>query len=160
MISRKFIYLLFFLVSTLSFLYLTYRLNHVSIFMFREQYGKQWINEMENKYQKERRRIQKVCEKYDIPRQKIIDKEFIHIVRNHKIALCSHAKVGSTTWRHHFTNLLPNNKNVKTFSTWLRKDNFTLKEYDFAGGHNQWISPSEINNFLRRDKYLSVTMTK
>ena len=182
MISKKFIYLLLFLISSLTYLFLTYRLNRVAIKTqryisktakdpkqhiskprperSREKYGKQRINEMEKKYQKERERIQKVCKKYYIPRRKLIDKEFIHVLRNHKIALCSHAKVGSTTWRSHFTNLLPNNKNVKRFPRWRSQDNFTISEYDFAGGNHQWISPSKIKNFITTNKFLSVTFVR
>ena len=182
MISKKFIYLLLFLISSLTYLFLTYRLNRVSIKTqryisktakdpkqhiskprperSREKYGKQRINEMEKKYQKERERIQKVCKKYYIPRRKLIDKEFIHVLRNHKIALCSHAKVGSLTWRSHFTNLVPNNKDVKRFPAWELQDNFTIREYDFAGGNDQWISPLVIKNFIRRNKFLSVSFVR
>ena len=86
MISKKFIYLLLFLISILTYLFLTYRPNRVSIKTqryisktakdpkqhmskphperSREQFGKQRINKMEQKYQKERERIQKVCKKY------------------------------------------------------------------------------------------------
>ena len=180
--SNKLILLFFLLISFLLFLFLTYRPNRVSFKPKKdvsktakdpkqhmskphqerpkEQYGKQWLNEMEKKYQKERERIQKVCKRYNIPRRKLIDKEFIHIVRNHKIALCSHAKVGSSTWRSHFTNLLPNNKNVRRFPAWVNQDNFTIREYDFAGGKNHLISPSGIKNFLRRNKFLKVTFVR
>ena len=180
--SKKFIVLFLFLISFLSFLFLTYLPNRVSIKTQKdiskttkdpklhiskthpekpkEQYGKQWLNEMERKYQKERERIQKVCKKYNIPRRKLIDKEFIHILRNYKIALCSHAKVGSTTWRSHFTNLLPNNKNVKRFPAWVNQDNFTIKGYDFAGGQNHLITPSVIKKFLGRNKYLRISFVR
>ena len=182
--SKKYICLLFFLISTLL-CYLLYLTNSSYHFCYqntkryfeaveepkhhkstllpkipKEQYGKRWIDEMEKKYQNERERIQKVCKKHDIPRRKLIDKEFIHILRNHKIALCTNAKVGSSTWRQHFTYLLPNNENKKHYGHWTSKDNFTITENDFTGGHDHWISTSDIKNFIRRNRFLSVSFVR
>ena len=180
--SKKYICVLVFLISTLLWLYLTNSPYQVFIRIQRdifepveepkhhestllpkvpkEQYGMRWIDEMEKKYQNERERIQKVCKKHDIPRQKLIDKKFIHILRNHKIALCTNAKVGSSTWRQHFTYLLPKNENKKHYGHWTSKDNFTITENDFTGGHNDWISTSVIKNFLRRNRFLSVSFVR
>ena len=67
----------------------------------------QWMIQKESGYQKDRKRIHEVCRKYNIPKRKIINKEFLEVDRKHKMALCSHAKVGSTTWHSLFEKLLP-----------------------------------------------------
>ena len=131
----------------------------------------QWMIQKESGYQKDRKRIHEVCRKYNIPKRKIINKEFLEVDRKHKMALCSHAKVGSTTWHSLFEKLLPtkfHEELTKKFGKevllgwgeWTLKNYFILTKHDFAGGFSDWIAPYLINNYLRKKKFLSFSFVR
>ena len=85
---------------------------------------RQWMNEKENNYLKDKERIQSVCKKYNVKHSKLINKGEIHVDRNHRIGFCTHAKVGSSTWRHHMRDLLPS----KFFEKLAKKYNLTAND--------------------------------
>ena len=66
---------------------------------------RQWMNEKEQNYQKDKERIQQMCKKYNITSKKLIENRWIMVDQNHRIAVCSHAKVGLSTWTYHFRDL-------------------------------------------------------
>ena len=71
-----------------------------------------WMMEMEKKYLKENERIKKVCNKFG---HKPKDKRKgwfngLWTDTRHKIVACLNAKVGSSTWKSNFYNLLPEDK--------------------------------------------------
>ena len=68
---------------------------------------KRWMNEKEKKYKKDRERIKEICQKYNVTSRTQIDRDFLFVDRNHKMALCLNAKVGSTTWVTHLKDLIP-----------------------------------------------------
>ena len=67
----------------------------------------EWMNEKEKNYQKDKERIQQICKKYNVKSRKLLSSGFIHVDRNHKIAVCYHNKAGSSTWKYHLRDLLP-----------------------------------------------------
>ena len=68
---------------------------------------RQWMNEKEQNYQKDKERIQQICQKYNVKSQKLIETRWIAVDRNHRIAVCAQPKVGTSTWIYHFRDLLP-----------------------------------------------------
>ena len=86
---------------------------------------KQWMHKMEKKYSKAKERIKRVCRKYNVPSRKTIHKESLIVDSHYKVALCSIAKAGSTTWRHHYLNFLSN----KTQSKLRKKYGFKFSEF-------------------------------
>ena len=66
-----------------------------------EQDLRRWMNEKEHNYQKDKERIQQICQKYNVKSRKLIEKQWIPVDRNHGIAVCAHAKVGTSTWIYH-----------------------------------------------------------
>ena len=71
-----------------------------------------WMMEMEEKYLKENKRIKKVCKRFG---HKPNDKRTgwfnsLWTDTRHKIVACLNAKVGSSTWKSNFYNLLPEDK--------------------------------------------------
>ena len=87
---------------------------------------RQWMNEKEKNYQKDKERIKKVCKRYNVEKRNWIDKKYIFVDQNHGIAGCLHAKVGSTTWGYLWRDLLPETifkqlaKQYKTNEDWVR----------------------------------------
>ena len=66
-----------------------------------------WLKKMEIKYAETNDHIKKVCQKYDLSdRTKARYKQFM-VDTTHHLAFCRNAKVGTTTWMHHFNDLLP-----------------------------------------------------
>ena len=136
-----------------------------------EQDLKHWMSQMEKRYIIDRERVKKVCNKYIIPKRKIINKEFLDVDRNHKIALCSHAKVGSTTWKNHFKDLLPSNirdyimkksghNHIMGSGQWSLKKYFTITKNDFPSGNSDWISPYSINTYIKNNRILSISFVR
>ena len=80
---------------------------------------RQWMNEKEQNYQKDKEIIQQMCKKCNITSKKLIENRWIKVDRNHRIAVCSHAKVGLSTWTYHFRDLLP----AKIFSNLSKQIN-------------------------------------
>ena len=68
---------------------------------------RQWMNEKKKNYQKDKERLLSVCKKYNVKHRKLIGKTEIYVDQNHRIAVCTHGKVGSSTWRCHLRDLLP-----------------------------------------------------
>ena len=141
--------------------------------MSKKQSLKQWMNEQEMKYKKYREHINEICKKYKVTRSTRIDKEFLFVDRNHKMALCLNAKVGSTTWVTHLTHLLPTKTRKKLVQQsgmkfhgihglWSNalKNYYIITQNDFSGGSRKQIPPHLINNFLKSNEILSVSFVR
>jgi len=74
---------------------------------------RQWMNEKEKNYQKDKERIKEVCKTYKVEKWNCMDRKDIYFDLNHGIAGCLHPKVGSTTWGYLWRDLLP----AKIFKT-------------------------------------------
>ena len=134
---------------------------------------RQWMNEKEKNYQKDKERIQRVCKKYNVKHSKLIGRNLIHVDRNHRIGFCNHAKVGSSTWRYHMRDLLPPKifkKLAKKYKLaaednplkWLRAMNtyYSIPKNTVSGGSSYKKSPYSINNFLRSHQILSFSFVR
>ena len=69
-----------------------------------------WFRKMEAKYTKLNEHVKEVCKRYNLNNPSEaryrLDIELM-IDTTHHLAYCRNAKVGSTTWMHHFNDLLP-----------------------------------------------------
>ena len=69
-----------------------------------------WMTQMEERYLKVVENIEKVCAKYGLNNTNKILINQLMVDEDHHLAYCQNAKVGSTTWMHHFNMLLPSNR--------------------------------------------------
>ena len=74
-----------------------------------------WMMEMKKKYLKESERIKSICKKMKYQPKGLPLKWFKNLWTDtrHKIVGCLNAKVGSSTWKSHFYNLLPKEERTK-----------------------------------------------
>ena len=138
-----------------------------------EPYVKQWMNEKEKKYKKDRERIQEICKKYNVTTRKQIDKRLLLVDRNHKMAFCLHAKVGSSTLKTHLKNLIP----TKIQEKLIKESGMTLYEIhqplskafrkyyiitqnDVFGGSRDKIPPYLMNDFIMSNKILTASFVR
>ena len=134
---------------------------------------RQWMNEKENNYQKDKERIQSVCKKYNVKHKQLIDSKPILVDRNHGIGYCHHLKVGSTTWRYHMRNLLPpeifeklakkyNLTAEDTVLKWVVPMNpyYSISQIIVPSSSSKRISPYSINNFLSSNQILSFSFVR
>ena len=133
-----------------------------------------WMIQREEIYSKDKERIREVCKRYSVPARKIIDKMFLKVDHYHKLALCTHPKVGSTTWRTHLKDILPNNIREKltqkfgqrslmaitSDGKWILDNYFSITKSDVTGGLGDWLAPITVNNFLKRDRFLSFSFVR
>ena len=139
----------------------------------KEQDLRQWMNEKEKNYRKDKDRIKSICKKYNVKHKKSFGKNNIYVDRNHKIGFCTHAKVGSSTWRYHMRDLLP----PKIFEKLAKKYKLTaetmplkwlgpmlpyyaIPQNTVSGGLSNRISPYSINNFLSSNQILSFSFVR
>ena len=68
---------------------------------------KEWLKKMESGYARTTNNIKEVCRKYNMssPMKPLYSNWLVD--PNHQLAFCGNAKLGSTTWMHHFNGLLP-----------------------------------------------------
>ena len=66
-----------------------------------------WLRKMEAKYAKLNEHVKEVCKKYNLDNPSAASYKAMMIDTTHHLAYCRNAKVGSTTWMHHFNDLLP-----------------------------------------------------
>jgi len=66
-----------------------------------------WLRKMEAKYAKLNEHVREVCKKYKFDNPSKARYNHLMIDTTHHLAYCRNAKVGSTTWMHHFNDLLP-----------------------------------------------------
>ena len=66
-----------------------------------------WFRKMEAKYAKLNEHVKEVCKKYNLDNPSEARYRHLMIDTTHHLAYCRNAKVGSTTWMHHFNDLLP-----------------------------------------------------
>ena len=101
-----------------------------------EQDLRQWMAKKEEYFKKDRERIQKICQRYNITKRKLIDKEILIVDRDHRIASCLNAKVGTTTWKNLFKELMPSNirENLTRKATQIIKKT----GHDPLNIHKQW----------------------
>ena len=66
-----------------------------------------WFRKMEAKYAKLNEHVKEVCKKYNLDNPSKARYRHLMIDTTHHLAYCRNAKVGSTTWMHHFNDLLP-----------------------------------------------------
>ena len=138
-----------------------------------EPYGKQWMNEKEKKYKKDRERIQEICKKYNITSRKKIDKGFLLVDRNHKMAFCWHAKVGSSTLNTHLKHLIPTKIQEKLIKqsgmtpyeidqplSKKFRNYYIISENDVLGGSRGKIPPYLINNFIISNNILTASFVR
>ena len=138
-----------------------------------KQDWRQWMKEKEKNYQNDKERIQKTCKRYNVKKSKSLDKQFMYVDRNHRIAVCSHDKVGSSTWRYHLINFLPTNiygKLAKQYKInaqdmpmkWLAAlhSYYEIPQNTVSGGSTNRISPSSINNYLSSNQILSFSFVR
>ena len=85
-------------------------LNH-----FNDTIADLWMMKMEKKYLEENERIKSICKKMKYQQKGLPLKWFDHLWTDtrHKIVGCLNAKVGSSTWKSHFYNLLPKEERTK-----------------------------------------------
>ena len=69
-----------------------------------------WFRKMEAKYAKLNEHVKEVCKKYNLDNPSEARYHRLMIDSTHHLAYCPNAKVGSTTWMHHFNDLLPLDK--------------------------------------------------
>ena len=69
-----------------------------------------WFRKMEAKYAKLNEHVKEVCKKYNLDNLSEARYQHLMIDSTHHLAYCRNAKVGSTTWMHHFNDLLPLDK--------------------------------------------------
>ena len=69
-----------------------------------------WMTKMEARYSKTIENIKNVCKAYRKEKSTQVPINTLMIDDRHHLAFCRNAKVGSTTWMHHFNMLLPPNK--------------------------------------------------
>ena len=74
-----------------------------------------WMMEMENKYMKDNERIKTICKKISHKPKSLPLKWFGRLWSDtrHKVVGCLNNKVGSSTWKSHFYNLLPKEERTK-----------------------------------------------
>ena len=65
-----------------------------------------WMKEKEKEYQKLNEHIQSVCLRNKLNTHLPISSKALMVEKEHKIAFCRNAKVGTATWMQHFNNLL------------------------------------------------------
>lgn len=132
----------------------------------------QWMQEkMEMKYLTMKERIEYVCKKYHLwRRRKLVYKESLAVDTHYKVALCSHPKAGSTTWRFHYKNFL-SNETVNKLRKQYGKDFLNLKrvmnkkfwritENDIRGSSGDMINPHTLNKFLKNKEILSFSFVR
>ena len=66
-----------------------------------------WLKKMEIQYAETNDRIKIVCQKYNLSDPTKANYRQMMIDTTHHLGFCRNAKVGSTTWMHHFNDLLP-----------------------------------------------------
>ena len=66
-----------------------------------------WFQKMELKYAETNDRIKMVCQKYNMNDPTKARYTQVMVDTTHHLAFCRNAKVGSSTWMHHFNDLLP-----------------------------------------------------
>ena len=138
-----------------------------------EPYGKQWMNEKEKKYKKDRERIQEICKKYNITSKNKIDKGFLLVDRNHKMAFCWHAKVGSSTLNTHLKHLIPTKIQEKLIKqlgmtpyeidqplSKKFRNYYIISENDVLGGSRDKIPPYLLNNFITSNNILTASFVR
>ena len=124
----------------------------------KESYLKQWLNEKEKIYKKDRERIQEICKKYNFTGRKKIAKEKLLVDRTHKMAFCLNSKVGSTTLRQHLEHLMP----TKIREKLTVYQYYMITENDILGGSSRWfkIPPDLLNNFITSNKILTASFVR
>ena len=131
------------------------------------------MNEKEKKYQKDKERIQQICKRYNVKSRKLLNSGFILVDRNHRIAVCSNAKVGSSTWRYHLRDLLPyeiKEKACRDFNislqnganSWWKvlRPYYSIRQNNVSRGLTKKLSPHIINNFLSSHQILSFSFVR
>ena len=139
----------------------------------KQQDLRQWMNEKEQNYQKDKERIQQICKKYNVKSREFISKRWIKVDRNHGIAVCTHDKVGSSTWSYHLRDLLPaeifrqlpkqfNIKAGASLFTWSKAMDsyYTIPPNTVSGILSNMLSPYSINNFLTSNQILSFSFVR
>ena len=134
---------------------------------------RQWMNEKEQNYQKDKERIQQICKKYNVKSREFISQRWIKVDRNHGIAVCTHDKVGSSTWSYHLRDLLPaeifrqlpkqfNIKAGASLFTWSKAMDsyYTIPPNIVSGILSNMLSPYSINNFLTSNQILSFSFVR
>lgn len=136
----------------------------------KEQNLQKWLNQMEKKYSKIKKRIKRVCERYHIQKRDRIRKHSFIVDHKYRMALCLHPKAGTTTWKQYFFELLPN-----------KRKNSLAKSYDFKFGKWNWgyekywqflnnltssnnnsvmIALNKVNKYLHDDKILMFSFVR
>ena len=134
---------------------------------------RQWMNEKEQNYQKDKERIQQICKKYNVKSRKLMEKRWIKVNRNYRIAVCTHDKVGSSTWRHYLRDFLP----AKDFRKLAKQYKITAEDPPLkwskamdsyyaipsntvSGSLSNMLSPYSINDFLTSNRILSFSFVR
>ena len=86
-----------------------------------------WLETMETRYEETNKHIKEVCQKYGIynPTKPRLSQWLVDT--NHHLAFCGNAKVGSTTWMHHFNALLPEGERPWGNGTGTLRDSIRFK---------------------------------
>ena len=128
----------------------------------------QWMKEMERKYDKTKKRIRQVCQKYNEPPKATMFRfqpwlDFYSgflIDPKHHVAACWHAKVGSSTLIDIYKKLLPPSKEKLLGSTY--EDRLEVEKYFKVpwGGISREVKTTDVQKFLKTSKILSLSIVR
>ena len=133
---------------------------------------KQWMVEKENYFRQDKERIQNICKRYNVTRRKLVDEKVVFVDRSHRIATCIIAKVGSTTWKFLFKDMLPSKirekltkplgKDLGIHKQWAMaiKQYYTINQTSVSGRVSNQVAPYLINNFLRSNQILTFSFVR
>ena len=127
-----------------------------------------WMTKMEERYSKTVENIKNVCKTYRKENSTQVPINTLMIDERHHLAFCRNAKVGSTTWMHHFNMLLPPNKRPWHDSDGHLNDSKRAKIIKFfheGNLHNQkdrhgLISRSIYDEFARKTSLTTFTFVR
>ena len=129
-----------------------------------------WMQRMENKYSKINERIKRICKKFNNPIREAINETLLLVDTRHKLAGCTHAKVGSSTWWHHFISLLSKEAKQKLekrfgehyglHQSYIRDSFFALTKNQIPHTPENLIELYLLNKFFKRNKILTFSFVR
>ena len=131
-----------------------------------------WMRLMESRYSKSIENIKTVCKKYRKGNSTKLPLHSLMVDHRHGLAFCRNAKVGSTTWMHHFNALIRDNNELRKSNgigvadkkTGLRRKKVIKKLkpkeiFRYMDTHG-WIDSSIYDEFVRNHNLTTFTFVR